>query len=146
MIKIPIDTNTLKGYDTILKCKSLPKYYIENNTVITDKHSYNYVFGGESENTLRTNNKVSFDYQMYIVNKAVESKKFAIIGGEGINDLVPDDFWNAEKDLVLKYFKEGKPSEGLQLGITEVGEKLKEFFPYKSDDTNELSDEISKGF
>jgi len=33
----------------------------------------------------------------------------------------------------------------LQLGIAEAGNKLKEFFPYQSNDTNELSDAISKG-
>ena len=32
-----------------------------------------------------------------------------------------------------------------ELAILEVGKKLKEYFPYQSDDTNELSNEISKG-
>lgn len=76
---------------------------------------------------------------------AVESKKFAIIGDKGINDKVPNNFWDAEKDLMLSYFKKGEFEKGLELAILEVGEKLKEFFPYQSDDTNELSDEISKG-
>ncbi|MBG7630856.1 MAG: TPM domain-containing protein [Bacteroidetes bacterium] len=76
---------------------------------------------------------------------AVESKKFAIIGDKGINDKVPTNFWDAEKELMLSYFKKGEFEKGLELAILEVGEKLKEFFPYQSDDTNELSDEISKG-
>ena len=76
---------------------------------------------------------------------AVESKKFAIIGDEGINSRVPDNFWDTEKELVLSHFTKGNPSKGLQLAIIEVGNKLKEFFPYQSNDTNELSDEISKG-
>jgi uncharacterized membrane protein len=76
---------------------------------------------------------------------AVESKKFAIIGDEGINNVVPSNFWDAENELVLSYFKKGEFSKGLELAIIEVGKKLKEFFPYQSDDTNELSDEISKG-
>lgn len=76
---------------------------------------------------------------------AVESKKFAIIGDEGINNLVPDNFWDEEKELVLSYFKKGDFTTGLELAILEVGKKLKEYFPYQSDDKNELSDEISKG-
>jgi uncharacterized membrane protein len=76
---------------------------------------------------------------------AVESKKFAILGDEGINNVVPEDFWNTEKELILSYFKKGEFSKGLELAILEVGEKLIEFFPYQSDDTNELSNEISKG-
>ena len=76
---------------------------------------------------------------------AIESKKFAIIGDEGINSKVPDNFWDEEKELVLSHFVKGEFNKGLELAIVKVGEKLKEFFPYQSDDTNELSDEISKG-
>lgn len=76
---------------------------------------------------------------------ATESHHFAILGDKGINDLVSDDFWDNEKDLVLSYFKKGQFAKGLELGILEAGTKLKEFFPYQSDDLNELSDEISKG-
>ena len=76
---------------------------------------------------------------------AVESKKFAILGDEGINKLVPENFWDTEKDIILTHFKNKEFTLGLEKAILEVGKKLKEFFPFKSDDTNELSDEISKG-
>lgn len=76
---------------------------------------------------------------------ATESHHFAILGDKGINDLVPGDFWDQEKALVLSHFSKREFAEGLSLGIKEAGQKLKEFFPYQSDDTNELSDEISKG-
>ncbi|MBL4939738.1 MAG: TPM domain-containing protein [Lutibacter sp.] len=76
---------------------------------------------------------------------ATESKKFAIIGDEGINEKVPENFWDEEKQLLLSLFSKGEFSQGLIQTITKVGEKLNEFFPYESDDTNELSDEISKG-
>lgn len=76
---------------------------------------------------------------------AVESKKFAIIGDKGIHEKVNANFWDSEKDLVLSYFKKGNFSKGLELAVLDVGEKLKYFFPYKSDDINELDDEISKG-
>ena len=35
----------------------------------------------------------------------VESKKFAILGDEGINKLVPENFWDSEKELFLAHFK-----------------------------------------
>lgn len=76
---------------------------------------------------------------------AVDSKKFAILGDEGINKLVPDNFWDSEKELVISHFKKGMYTKGLELAILEAGNKLKEFFPFESDDVNELSDEISKG-
>ena len=76
---------------------------------------------------------------------AIESKKFAIIGDEAINAKVPDDFWDVEKQVLLSHFSKGEFAQGLIETITRAGEKLKEFFPYQADDTNELSDEISKG-
>ena len=76
---------------------------------------------------------------------ATESHHFAVLGDKGINELVPDNFWDTEKELVLSHFSKGEFAKGLELGILEAGKKLKEFFPYQTDDTNELSDEISKG-
>ena len=76
---------------------------------------------------------------------AVESKKLAIIGDEGINTKVPEDFWKSEKDLMISYFLKDEFEKGLELAVLEVGKKLKKYFPYQSNDRNELSDEISKG-
>ena len=75
---------------------------------------------------------------------AVDDHKFAIIGDEGIDKVVPDDFWESIKDEVINEFKKGNPTQGLVLGILHAGEKLKEYFPYGGKDENELSDEISK--
>lgn len=73
------------------------------------------------------------------------SKSFAVIGDKGINDLVEPDFWNSTKDHVIEKFKEGRYKEGLVRGILEAGEQLKKHFPYNhEDDTNELSNEISR--
>ncbi|WP_456423371.1 TPM domain-containing protein [Lutibacter sp.] len=76
---------------------------------------------------------------------AIESKQFAIIGDEGIHNKVTDSFWDSTKEIVLSHFAKNEFAKGLELGILEVGEKLKNYFPYQSNDTNELSDEISKG-
>jgi len=76
---------------------------------------------------------------------AVESKQFAIIGDTGIDKVTPDNFWNEEMKLVTTLFSQNNNQEALEQGINKVGEKLKQFFPYQSDDTNELSDTISKG-
>lgn len=76
---------------------------------------------------------------------AVKEHKFAILGDAGIDKVVPDDFWNSTKELVIGEFKKGDFATGLQLGIVEAGKRLKEFFPYQKDDINELPDEISKG-
>jgi len=76
---------------------------------------------------------------------SVLDKKFAIIGDEGIDKVVPENFWESVKNKILSNFANSKYSKGLINGILEAGTKLKEYFPFQSDDTNELSDEISKG-
>jgi len=74
---------------------------------------------------------------------AVKDKKFAIIGDSGINSLVEENFWEEVKTILLEQFKTGNFTEGLVAGIAKAGEKLKKHFPYQTDDTNELSNEIS---
>ena len=74
----------------------------------------------------------------------VSDKKFAIIGDKGINEAVESDFWDCTKDTVIANFKEGIFKKGLVEGILRAGERLKKYFPFQSDDTNELSNEISR--
>lgn len=76
---------------------------------------------------------------------AVKNRKFAVIGDEGINNVVPENFWEVLKMEMLDAFREGKFTDGLVDGITSTGSHLKKHFPYQTDDVNELSDEISFG-
>lgn len=76
---------------------------------------------------------------------AHEDHKLAVLGDVGINQKVPDDFWNSIKDQMIADFKEGEFAKGLANGIIESGKQLKAHFPYQSDDVNELSDDISFG-
>ena len=71
-------------------------------------------------------------------------KKFAIIGDQGINELVAPDFWDTTKEIVIAHFKNGNFKTGLVEGILSAGNQLKAYFPYQSDDEDELSNEISK--
>jgi len=76
---------------------------------------------------------------------AKEEHKFAILGDIGINTRVPIGFWDSAKDKMQGHFASGDLVSGICAGIDEVGIKLKEYFPYQSDDENELPDEISYG-
>ncbi len=76
---------------------------------------------------------------------SVQDRKFAILGDAGINAKVPADFWDEVKNEVLSHFKESKFPEGLSKGIHMAGSKLKEHFPFQTDDKNELSNEITFG-
>ncbi|RIV18776.1 TPM domain-containing protein [Fibrisoma montanum] len=70
-------------------------------------------------------------------------RKFAVIGDTGINAKVPADFWESTKGILRSHFATGDYTEGLCRGIERAGQQLKQFFPYASDDTNELADDIS---
>lgn len=76
---------------------------------------------------------------------SADDHKFAIIGDAGINQKVPEGFWEEVRDLMLSNFKKGDIAEGLCAGIVKSGEKLSTFFPYQQDDVDELPNEISFG-
>jgi len=75
----------------------------------------------------------------------VDRREFAIIGDEGIDRVVSEDFWDTERDVMQQHFRRGEFTRGIELAIEQVGAKLKKFFPYQTDDVNELPDEISYG-
>jgi uncharacterized membrane protein len=76
---------------------------------------------------------------------AVNHKKFAIVGDEGIHKSVPENFWVTVKDHVIAQFKQGKFTEGICEGIDMTGEMLKTHFPKNENEKIKLSDEISYG-
>lgn len=76
---------------------------------------------------------------------AIEDHVFSILGDAGINAVVASDFWESTKQAMIEYFKQGDITGGIVKGISMAGEQLKAYFPYMSDDRNELSDEISFG-
>lgn len=80
-----------------------------------------------------------------LIYVAVDNKAFVICGDQGINDLVPNDFWECTKDLMASHFRTGNFKQGLIEGITNAGVQLKKYFPIQENDSNELSNEISKG-
>ena len=80
-----------------------------------------------------------------LIYVAVKDKKFAVCGDKGIHKAVPKNFWDSTKDIMQSHFQKGQFKQGLVAGILKAGLELKTHFPWQHDDTNELSDEISKG-
>ena len=77
---------------------------------------------------------------------APERKEFAILGDDGINQVVPANFWQDIRDVLQANFKTGEFVKGISEGVALVGEKLKVHFPYyHGEDINELPDDISYG-
>ncbi|MEX1189315.1 MAG: TPM domain-containing protein [Bacteroidia bacterium] len=76
---------------------------------------------------------------------ALKDRKLAILGDSGINKVVPDGFWDQTSKLMVDHFKREEFARGIEQAVLMAGEHLQKYFPLKDDDTNELSNEISKG-
>jgi uncharacterized membrane protein len=74
---------------------------------------------------------------------AYDDRKFAILGDTGINDVVPQGFWDGEVEELGRYLKAGRPVDGICAIIGRMGERLSEYFPGERDDENELSNEVT---
>ncbi|MBO6794205.1 MAG: TPM domain-containing protein [Balneolaceae bacterium] len=80
-----------------------------------------------------------------IVYVAIKDHKIAVWGDEGIHTKVGQNFWDDVLKRMTKYFQAGDFETGLSEAILMIGDKLKDNFPYQTDDKNELSDDISYG-
>lgn len=80
-----------------------------------------------------------------LIYVAVDDKKFVIYGDTGIDRVVPKGFWESTKDVMASYFQKGNFKQGVVEGVLLAGKELEAHFPWNHNDTNELTDAISKG-
>jgi len=80
-----------------------------------------------------------------LIYLATDDHQFAIIGDSGINNKVPEDFWESTKELMLGHFRQEDFANGLIAGIEKAGEQLATYFPRRADDVNELPNDIYFG-
>ena len=72
----------------------------------------------------------------------LNQRKVVVWGDEGIHNAVPEGTWDEIVETIVAEFREGRYYDGLANAIERLGEVFGRFFPYQSDDVNELSDEI----
>src|ERR1700760_3386607 len=58
-----------------------------------------------------------------LIYLATVDRKFAIIGDAGINQVVPENFWDETKEAMLEQFKYGNLVEGIVIGLKRSGEQ-----------------------
>jgi uncharacterized membrane protein len=114
------------------------RVHLEKSTSIPAMHRAQEVFNQLEMQKTKDSNAV-------LVYVAVENKLFAICGDKGIDAVVPNNFWETTKLVIANNFQRGNFKQGLIDGILLAGTQLKKYFPYESDDVNELPNEISKG-
>lgn len=80
-----------------------------------------------------------------LVYLALNDHQFAILGDEGIHQKVGDNFWQQQAVEMRKAFRDKQYITGITAAVRSIGESLKKYFPYQSDDQNELPDDIIFG-
>ena len=75
---------------------------------------------------------------------APQTRRFAVIGDQGVHDRCGDEFWRLLADEMSGYFKSSQFTEGIVHAVHKAGELLAGHFPRRDDDKNELSDEVAR--
>jgi uncharacterized membrane protein len=76
---------------------------------------------------------------------AVEDRKLAIVGDQGVHDRVGEAYWPRVRDAMVERLRAGAPRDAVVHAVTDVGLVLQKFFPRRPGDENELSDDVSLG-
>ena len=72
----------------------------------------------------------------------LSDRQFYILADQGIHEKVGNETWDKLRDEIQLKFQNGNFCDGILWGVDRVGKILTKHFPVKSDDTNELSNEI----
>jgi uncharacterized membrane protein len=80
-----------------------------------------------------------------LIYVALEDRRVAVVGDEGIHSRVGDPYWAGVRDLMVARLRQGAAGAALIEAIRDVGRSLAQHFPRRPDDTNELSDTVSLG-
>jgi uncharacterized membrane protein len=78
-----------------------------------------------------------------LIYAAVKHRKLAVIGDEGIHERVGEAYWQRLVDGMLSHFRSERARDGFIHALGELTAVLRQHFPRRPDDRNELSDEIS---
>jgi len=81
-----------------------------------------------------------------LVYVAVIDRQLAVYGDQGVHEKVGDTFWNDSVKTMLSHFNRDNYAQGIATVVQEIGEELREHFPYDAaNDRNELPDDIVFG-
>lgn len=117
----------------------------------------------ECDKDLRTDADMCDDYRVYeqalreferegmhntrektgiMVLLVLHEKRFQILADSGIYAKLSQEWWNHKAELMAGYFKEGNYARGLCEVVSHVGRELANHFPKRSNDVNELPDDV----
>lgn len=78
-----------------------------------------------------------------LIYVSIEDHKLAVLGDRGIHERVGQAYWDGLVESVLAHFRGQRFRDGLVHAVGEVGAVLRQHFPRRPDDVNELPDRVS---
>jgi uncharacterized membrane protein len=78
-----------------------------------------------------------------LIYLALKDHKMAIVGDRGIHARVGPAYWDRVRDLLVSRLRDATPREALVAAVADVGRVLRQHFPRRPDDVNELGDRVS---
>lgn len=80
-----------------------------------------------------------------LVYISLTDRKLAVIGDKDIHERVGEAYWHGLVAAVRERLRQQQSRDGLIAALADVGRELGRHFPRRSDDKNELSDDVSVG-
>jgi uncharacterized membrane protein len=78
-----------------------------------------------------------------LIYVAVEDRKLAIVGDEGVHARVGEEYWRRVRDAMVERLRGGRPRDAIVHAVTDVGLVLCKFFPPQPGRPNQLGDDVS---
>lgn len=85
------------------------------------------------------------DRNAVLLYMAMDDHQLALFADEGIYQRLGADYWKHETKKILSSFTKNDYTGGICEVVEDIGDALKEQFPYEKSDKNELPDEIIFG-
>ena len=85
------------------------------------------------------------DRNAVLLYMAMDDHQLALFGDEGIYQRLGAEYWVKEARKILSAFTKNDYTGGICEVVKDIGQALKEQFPYENDDKNELPDDIIFG-
>lgn len=77
-----------------------------------------------------------------LVMLSLKERRVEVVADKAINEKVSQKTWERAVEIVVNHVQKGEPKAGIIRAVEFIGEVLAEHFPRKSDDRDELSDEV----
>jgi putative membrane protein len=77
-----------------------------------------------------------------LVYLSLFERRVVVLGDKGIHEKMGAERWDQVRNLIIDGIRSGRAREGVIAAVEACGKTLAEHFPFRSDDTNELSNVV----